>query len=137
MLGIKNNIATIQTNNRTEQIDLTKSQNFEHGYAMTTYKTQGMDTNKAFVYQDVSAKINKNSAYTATTRAKLKLKVYTTNKEAFIEKIKTEQIKSNLIDRTDMSNVPKDKDIDLSKSNIDEKAFKAASKVVEEAMILL
>lgn len=68
-----------------------------HGYAITSPKSQGQTTNFLIAYLDSSMQ-NFNSFYVALTRATHDVKIFTDSKEDLQSSIKLEQLKLNALD---------------------------------------
>jgi len=90
--------AKISIDGKESKVDFSKEKHLDHGYSMTSHKTQGMDTKQAFVYNEAKDSNNKNSGYTEVTRAETNVKYYTDDKNKAIEKYSAEQKKENLSD---------------------------------------
>jgi len=84
------------------QFSFTKQYNYlDYGYAVTTYKSQGMNAKNAYYHADTSKGVNYNQAYVGITRGKQKLRVFTDDKEAFKEQFKREQKKAFTMDHAE------------------------------------
>jgi len=68
------NTITLQNDRKTVQIDLTRYNYLDHGYATTVHKSQGMTVSR--VLYDASGKVSYNLAYVALTRGKHDYQVY-------------------------------------------------------------
>ena len=67
-----------------------------HGYALTTYKSQGQTSKNVIAYLDAKAQ-NFNSFYVTVTRAQEDLKVFTNDKELLKNMVQLEQEKFNAL----------------------------------------
>jgi conjugative relaxase-like TrwC/TraI family protein len=67
-----------------------------HGYALTTYKSQGQTSKNVIAYLDAKAQ-NFNSFYVTVTRAQNDLKIFTDDKELLKEMVGLEQEKFNAL----------------------------------------
>jgi ATP-dependent exoDNAse (exonuclease V) alpha subunit len=68
-----------------------------HGYALTTYKSQGQTSKNVIAYLDAKAQ-NFNSFYVTVTRAQEDLKIFTNDKDLLKDMVQLEQEKFNAID---------------------------------------
>jgi hypothetical protein len=76
----------------------------DHGYCITSHKSQGSTYNKCIAGYDVSShKSNFNEFYVAATRQKQDVTIYTNDKERFKEQVKQEQDKHSTFDAYDLS----------------------------------
>ena len=62
----------------------------DHGYAVTTYKSQGQTSKEVILNADINRETSYQEFYTAVTRGKLDLAIYTNGTEALKEQAKTE-----------------------------------------------
>ena len=67
-----------------------------HGYALTTYKSQGQTSKNVIAYLDAKAQ-NFNSFYVTVTRAQENLKIFTNDKELLKDMVQLEQEKFNAL----------------------------------------
>lgn len=70
----------------------------DHGYAVTTYKSQGQTSKEVILNADVNKKTSYQEFYTAVTRGKLDLAIYTNGTETLKEQAKTEARNITTID---------------------------------------
>ena len=90
------------------RFSFTKQYNYlDYGYAVTTYKSQGMNAKNAYYHADTSKGVNYNQAYVGITRGKQKLRVFTDDKEAFKEQFKREQKKAFTMDHAEKTETGK------------------------------
>ncbi|MDD5672562.1 MAG: MobF family relaxase [Chitinivibrionales bacterium] len=76
----------------------------DHGYCITSHKSQGSTYNKCIAGYDVSShKSNFNEFYVAATRQKQDVTIYTNDKERFKEQVQQEQEKHSTFDAYDFS----------------------------------
>ena len=71
---------------------------FDHGYAVTEYKSQGQTTNKVLYVADTRDMTNYNSFYVAATRGREDMYVFTNDKAELQEQVMIEQIKTSTLD---------------------------------------
>lgn len=92
-LGVKNGQAaritaindskiTVETAGKKLVFDAGKYKHFDHGYAMTVYKAQGLTADRAIINLDSSQKLlnSRNSYYVDISRARHKVSIYTDSK---------------------------------------------------------
>jgi len=71
---------------------------FDHGYAVTEYKSQGQTTNKVLYVADTRDMTNYNSFYVAATRGREDMYVFTNDKAELQVQVMVEQIKTSTLD---------------------------------------
>ncbi|TDI82638.1 MAG: conjugative relaxase [Caldithrix sp.] len=71
---------------------------FDHGYAVTEYKSLGQTTNKVLYVADTRDMANYNSFYVAATRGREDMYVFTNDKAELQEQVMIEQIKTSTLD---------------------------------------
>ncbi len=69
----------------------------DHGYAVSTYKSQGQTSQNVIYNADTQRGVNYNEFYVSATRGKEDLKIYTDSKEQLKDKAHTEQVKTSTI----------------------------------------
>ncbi|MFA7584957.1 MAG: MobF family relaxase [Novosphingobium sp.] len=73
---------------RVQTIDLSKHKTWDHGYAETVYSAQSKTYARVYVLAPVnSALVNGQNYYTAITRARLGVKLWTENEKKLVEKL--------------------------------------------------
>lgn len=73
---------------RVQQVDLAKYKTWDHGYAETVYSAQSKTYARAYVLTPVnSALVTGQNYYTAITRARLGVKLWTEDEKLLIEKL--------------------------------------------------
>lgn len=97
VISIKDDIATIQTNKNSVEINLSESHFLTHGYALTTHKAQGASVDSVHIFAP-SESANYNFGYVQVTREKESIAIYTDNKDALAENWQEMQLKDNAID---------------------------------------
>lgn len=80
---------------KTEQIDLTQAQHFDHALVSTTYGSQGKTANRVLVAASSDRTLSQESFYVAASRAKYNLQIYVENKEKLLQKAQESQAKKN------------------------------------------
>ncbi len=85
-----------------QKIQKTLPYNFiDHGYSLTTHKSQGATVNSIIIYNDTSKKMeSKNNFYVGITRAKNNIKVFTDNTKSFSRQSQKENVKSSTLDHS-------------------------------------
>ncbi len=86
---------------RTEQgkeVSFNTHNYFDHGYAVTEYKSLGQTTNKVLYVADTRDMTNYNSFYVAATRGREDMHVFTNDKAELQEQVMIEQIKTSTLD---------------------------------------
>lgn len=93
-----------------------ESRNFDHGYALTTYKSQGQSVDQVHILADSNSNMNNlNAGYVQMSRAKEDIHIYTDNLSALAEKYEQSQVKENVSDYReigDLDNIGKEKSFD-------------------------
>lgn len=92
----------------TTKTDINKKQNnnaFNHAYALTAYKSQGITVDKCFVLG--SDKMTSNSAYVMFSRHKEEVSLYLekSKKDGFIQSCKEEQIKKTTLNNKNVQKI--------------------------------
>jgi len=116
------NITVLLENKKEINFNINEYNFFNHGYALTSYKSQGQTTNKVISYMDSSMQ-NFNSFYVTITRAVNDIKIYTDDKDQLKEMITHEQTKTNISDIKKLSLIDK-----LIKENRFQEAIKNIEK---------
>jgi len=96
------NINVLLENKKEINFNINEYNFFNHGYALTSYKSQGQTTNKVISYMDSSMQ-NFNSFYVTVTRAVNDIKIYTDDKDQLKEMVTHEQTKTNISDFKQLS----------------------------------
>ena len=117
VLKLEDNNATIKyDNNKTEVIDLSIPQNFDHALVATTYSSQGKTANRVLVSATSDKTLSKESFYVAASRAKYNLTIYTQNKEQLLARAQKSQAKLNPLEILDKyENIVQKVDTNLQK----------------------
>ncbi|MPL69286.1 ATP-dependent RecD-like DNA helicase [bioreactor metagenome] len=86
---IEGNVMTVQSGEKAVTIDLNQYKKIDHGYAMTTYKSQSMTVDRALINLDSKQEYlnSRNAFYVDISRARHEVKVYTDNREKVTEQI--------------------------------------------------
>ena len=87
---------TVQTNtNQNVIFDTREYKHFDYGYAMTTFKAQGITVDNALIVHDSTQKNSntRNKIYVDVSRAKKSVKIFTDDKEALVKQAKRFQQK--------------------------------------------
>lgn len=97
IVSISNNIMHIISGKKNYSIDTNNYKHIDHGYALTSYKSQGMTVDKAIINIDSKQpKLNsRNAFYVNISRARNGVSVYTDNKEKISKQINSWQNKIN------------------------------------------
>lgn len=106
----KGNARIQMEDGRVKDVNLKNQYNYiDHGYAVTSFKSQGQTSRSVIYHADTSRDLSFNQAYVAMTRGKEDLKIYTDSRESFKEKIHLEQTKTSTLDysKTEVSLEPK------------------------------
>lgn len=93
---ISDNKVTVQTTNNTSIILNTREyKHFDYGYALTSFKAQGITVDNALIYHDSNQKTSntRNKIYVDISRAKKSVKIYTDDHEALKKQAKRFQKK--------------------------------------------
>ena len=100
--NIAGNIMTVKMDNgQSKKINTDNYQYFDHGYAVTVHKSQGMtQENVIMVVHSGNKYMNSTEQfYVGVSRAKKNIKLFTDNKEAIIEQFKKPQEKTSTLER--------------------------------------
>ena len=75
--------------------DTREYKHFDYGYAMTTFKAQGITVDNALIVHDSTQKNSntRNKIYVDVSRAKKSVKIFTDDKEALVKQAKRFQQK--------------------------------------------
>jgi len=87
---LANGVATIRwdRDGRVQEVDLDRHRTWDHGYAETVYSAQSKTYARVFVLAPVgSALVNGQNYYTAITRARFGVKLWTEDPKALAEKL--------------------------------------------------
>jgi conjugative relaxase-like TrwC/TraI family protein len=78
---IRDKTLIVKTGDKTIEVDLSKYKKIDHGYAMTTHKSQSITVGRVLIYLDskLAHMNNRNSYYVDISRAKYEVKVFTDN----------------------------------------------------------
>jgi len=93
----ENGNIVIDKNGKEIKFNINEYNYLNHGYALTTYKSQGQTSKNVIAYLDAKAQ-NFNSFYVTVTRAQEDLKIFTNDKELLKDMVQLEQEKFNAID---------------------------------------
>ena len=102
----KDGTITIKNENKEKTFNIKEYNYLDHGYAVTTHKSQGMTVGKV-IYDVSSARTNYNEVYTALTRGKIDYSIYTDNKQVFYERMQNEQSKTSTIELSASAGIEK------------------------------
>ncbi|WP_432748966.1 helicase C-terminal domain-containing protein [Pectinatus haikarae] len=82
IIDIKDNLLTIKSNDQNIEINVGNYNHFDHGYAMTTHKAQGITANKVIINMDsLQKQLNsRNNYYVDISRARNEVSIYTNSK---------------------------------------------------------
>ena len=119
--------------NMTVKMDSGKEVNFniqsqynyvDHGYAVTSYKSQGQTSEEVIYHADTGKEVNFNQAYVAITRGREDVTIYTDDKENLRNQMTVESSKSWSLDYETSQDVAKesesDKGQDIGRSEMNE-----------------
>jgi len=87
---IEGSLATIRWDRgkRVQTVDLSKHKTWDHGYSETVYSAQSKTYDRVYVLAPVgSPLVNGQNFYTAITRARYGVKLWTENPEKLVEKL--------------------------------------------------
>lgn len=96
IININGSKVTVQTNtNQNIIFDTREYKHFDYGYAMTTFKAQGITVDNALIVHDSTQKNSntRNKIYVDVSRAKKSVKIFTDDKEALVKQAKRFQQK--------------------------------------------
>lgn len=88
---IKGHKVTVKTNSKETVIfDTREYKHFDYGYAITTFKAQGITTDNALIVHDSTQKGSntRNKIYVDVSRAKKSVKIFTDDREALAKQAK-------------------------------------------------
>lgn len=88
---IKDHTVTVETNSKqTVTFDTREYKHFDYGYAITTFKAQGITTDNALIIHDSTQKASntRNKIYVDVSRAKKSVKIFTDDREALTKQAK-------------------------------------------------
>lgn len=125
--SINNNILKISSNNKTFFLNTDTYKHIDHGYALTSYKSQGMTVDKAIINIDShQSKLNsRNAFYVNISRAKNGVSVYTDSKDKISKQLINWQKKINSDDFLIKNFGLKDED---SRKSVDYENYSTAMK---------
>ena len=89
--NIKGHIVTVETSPKQFVIfDTREYKHFDYGYAITTFKAQGITTDNALIVHDSTQKGSntRNKIYVDVSRAKKSIKIFTDDREALAKQAK-------------------------------------------------
>jgi ATP-dependent exoDNAse (exonuclease V) alpha subunit len=109
---------TVQSGKNTISFQANKYNHFDHGYAMTTHKAQGITVDRAIINIDSSQKIlnNRNAFYVDISRARHKVSIFCDDKTKigkqvgeFVKKVTSNDflIKATSINKPPLISIPK------------------------------
>ncbi|MBP2658649.1 MAG: TrwC relaxase [Firmicutes bacterium] len=83
IIEIQNNTITVKSGEKTMQINAMEYNHFDHGYAMTQYKAQGITVDRAIINIDTTQQAlnSRNSYYVDISRARHRVTIYTNDRE--------------------------------------------------------
>lgn len=87
---LEGSLATIRwdRDGRVQQIDLSRHKTWDHGYGETVYSAQSKTYDRAYVLAPIgSPLVNGQNYYTAITRARFGVKLWTEDKQKLIDKL--------------------------------------------------
>jgi conjugative relaxase-like TrwC/TraI family protein len=128
---IKGDIITVQSGKKTFSFNGKEYNKFDHGYAMTTYKAQGITADRVLINFDSSQQAlnTRNSYYVDISRARHKVSIYTDNQAKmckqvtdFVKKVSSEDF---LIVNNYVPTTPKPIPKTIQKPSISVKKVKA------------
>ncbi len=96
IININGPKVTVQTNtNQNVIFDTREYKHFDYGYAMTTFKAQGITVDNALIVHDSTQKSSntRNKIYVDVSRAKKSVKIFTDDKETLVKQAKRFQQK--------------------------------------------
>jgi len=92
----ENGNLTINKDGKNIKFNINQYNYLNHGYALTTYKSQGQTSKNVIAYLDAKAQ-NFNSFYVTVTRAQQDIKIFTDDKKLLKEMVEMEQEKFNAL----------------------------------------
>lgn len=90
VMAIEGKVATIKWDrgDRVQKVDLTEHKTWDHGYAETVYSSQSKTYARAYVLAPAnSGLVNAQNYYTAITRARYGVKLWTEDPERLVDKL--------------------------------------------------
>ncbi|OAN53525.1 MobF family relaxase [Sphingobium sp. TCM1] len=84
-------VATIRwdRDGRSQEVDLSRHKNWDHGYGETVYSAQSKTSDRVYVLAPVNSPlVTGQNYYTAITRARFGASLWTENRERLVEKLK-------------------------------------------------
>ena len=87
---------------RIVQFDTQKFRQFDHGYAVTSYSSQGLTASRVLVHIDTDlprSLINNRLAYVSISRASLDAHIYTNEAETLGSRLESDVTKTAALDR--------------------------------------
>lgn len=101
---------------------------FDHGYAVTDYKSQGQTSERVIFHADTKEGGNNfNSFYVAATRGKEEMKVYTDDADRLKTQVSEEQTKKSTLDYETKNGIESEKEISKSDSDVNKTDSKSIS----------
>jgi conjugative relaxase-like TrwC/TraI family protein len=88
--ALQGSVATIRWDRegRVQKVDLGKHKNWDHGYAETVYSAQSKTYDRVYVLAPVgSSLVTGQNYYTAITRARFGVKLWTEDREALVDRL--------------------------------------------------
>ncbi|MBI5634461.1 MAG: relaxase domain-containing protein [Nitrospirae bacterium] len=98
----RGNITAVTDSGKKIEFNAARYRYFDAGYAVTDYKSQGQTSREVLYHAGASREASYNQFYTAITRGKDDVKVYTDSKETLKEQVRNEQLKTSTLDYRDI-----------------------------------
>jgi len=97
--NIQDKIMNVKLDNGKElSIDVDKRYNYiTHGYALTTYKSQGQTAKNVIYHADTKASMNYNQAYVGMSRGKHDISIFTDDKTKLSKSMGIDQDKTTTL----------------------------------------
>lgn len=94
----RGNITAVTDSGKRIEFNAARYQYFDAGYAVTDYKSQGQTSRDVLYHAGASRETSFNQFYTAITRGRDDVRVYTDSKEHLKEHVRNEQLKTSTLD---------------------------------------
>ena len=95
------NVSLRLEDNRSVQFNVTEHRHFDHGYAVTSYSSQGLTADRVLIHVDTTAHpqlIGLRFAYVAVSRASLDAEIYTNDATGLGERLSRDVSKSSALE---------------------------------------
>ncbi len=119
-IDVEKNIMVVKVNDEIKNINYSKYNYIDHGYATTIHKSQGQTVDKVIYVNDTkkSKMTNSNLFYVAISRGREAVTIYTDNVEKLQEKIQNAQEKKDVLGWKVKHEQKQQKDSKINENNV-------------------